>query len=36
MLKFTEWFEALGRARAAGELSRMGYHDYAKNLLCKK
>jgi len=28
--------ETAGRARAAGELSRMGYHDAAKEIMLRK
>tara|TARA_R100000084_G_scaffold3891_3_gene1659 strand:+ start:5050 stop:5181 length:132 start_codon:yes stop_codon:yes gene_type:complete len=27
------WFEAVGRARAANELIRLGYHEEAKKLM---
>jgi hypothetical protein len=30
---FNNFFLSLGRARAAAELSRMGYHQQAKNLM---
>ena len=30
---FNSFFLSLGRARAAAELSRMGYHKEAKNLM---
>lgn len=36
MTKLVDWFECVGRTRAAHELYRLGYKDYAKNLLCKK
>ncbi len=28
-----EWFEAVGKARAANELIRLGYHEQAKKLI---
>lgn len=31
--KIIAWFERVGRAKAAAELSRLGYHDAAKNLM---
>ena len=36
LIKVVEWFELVGRNRAANELHRLGYSEYAKNLLCKK
>ena len=35
MLKFSEFFVAVGKARAAAELYRMGYPEYAKALMLK-
>ena len=34
--KFIETFESVGRARAAAELSRQGYHKEAKALMLGK
>lgn len=31
--RFTNHMEALGRARAAAELVRLGYHDKARELI---
>jgi hypothetical protein len=33
--KITRYFELVGKARAAVELSRMGYHQEAKKLMLK-
>jgi hypothetical protein len=33
--KITRYFEVIGKARAAAELSRMGYHNEAKKLMLK-
>jgi hypothetical protein len=34
-VKITRYFEIVGKARAAAELSRMGYHQEAKKLMLK-
>lgn len=34
--RFVSLFERVGRARAAAELARMGYHEEAKKIMLQK
>lgn len=34
--KICKWFEKVGTARAAAELSRLGHHDAAKKLILER
>ena len=36
LLSIVEFFECIGRSRAAAEFARLGRHDLAKNIMLQK